>query len=113
MQRAPDAVPDELAQLTLALPYNNVAAVEETFKKFKGQIACIIVEPIVGPGNVKAQVTADIDFTQSESTAETYARFLALDALPLPVASEAARVVGSFGDVGLDVDLCGGRSFGT
>ena len=32
-----------------------------------------IVEPIVGAGNVKAQVTADLDFTQSESTAELYA----------------------------------------
>lgn len=31
-----------------------------------------ILEPIVGHGNVKAQVTADIDFTQSESTAELY-----------------------------------------
>ncbi len=41
-------VPDELAQLTLALPYNNVAAVEQAFAKFKGQIACVIVEPIVG-----------------------------------------------------------------
>jgi len=41
-------VPDELAQLTLALPYNNVAAVEAAFTKFKGQIACVIVEPIVG-----------------------------------------------------------------
>lgn len=32
-----------------------------------------ILEPIVGPGNVRAQVTADIDFTQSEYTAESYA----------------------------------------
>lgn len=31
-----------------------------------------IVEPIVGTGNVRAQVSADIDFTQSESTAEQY-----------------------------------------
>ncbi|HZY19155.1 MAG TPA: flagellar basal-body MS-ring/collar protein FliF [Ramlibacter sp.] len=31
-----------------------------------------ILEPIVGPGNVRAQVTADIDFSQSESTAEMY-----------------------------------------
>jgi flagellar M-ring protein FliF len=31
-----------------------------------------ILEPIVGAGNVRAQVTADIDFTQSESTAEQY-----------------------------------------
>jgi flagellar M-ring protein FliF len=32
-----------------------------------------ILEPIVGAGNVRAQVTADIDFTQSESTAELFA----------------------------------------
>jgi len=31
-----------------------------------------ILEPIVGRENVKAQVTAEIDFSQSESTAETY-----------------------------------------
>ncbi|HEY0878403.1 MAG TPA: flagellar basal-body MS-ring/collar protein FliF [Zeimonas sp.] len=31
-----------------------------------------ILEPIVGAGNVRAQVTADVDFTQSESTAEQY-----------------------------------------
>jgi len=39
---------DELAQFTLALPYNNVAAVEQAFAKFKGQIACVILEPVVG-----------------------------------------------------------------
>lgn len=31
-----------------------------------------IVQPIVGAGNVKAQVSADVDFTQSEATAEEY-----------------------------------------
>ncbi len=31
-----------------------------------------ILEPILGRGNVRAQVTADIDFTQIEATAETY-----------------------------------------
>jgi flagellar M-ring protein FliF len=31
-----------------------------------------LVEPIVGRGNVRAQVAADVDFTQSESTAEEY-----------------------------------------
>jgi glutamate-1-semialdehyde 2,1-aminomutase len=39
---------DELAQFTLALPYNDVAAVEQAFQKFAGQIACVIVEPVVG-----------------------------------------------------------------
>lgn len=31
-----------------------------------------ILEPIVGRGNARAQVTADLDFTQSEQTAEQY-----------------------------------------
>jgi flagellar M-ring protein FliF len=31
-----------------------------------------ILEPILGRGNVRAQVTADIDFTQVEATSETY-----------------------------------------
>jgi flagellar M-ring protein FliF len=31
-----------------------------------------IVEPIVGRGNVRAQVSADVDFTQTESTAEEF-----------------------------------------
>ncbi|WP_341675301.1 flagellar basal-body MS-ring/collar protein FliF [Niveibacterium sp. SC-1] len=31
-----------------------------------------ILEPIVGPGNLRAQVNADIDFDQQEQTAETY-----------------------------------------
>src|SRR5579864_2975528 len=39
---------EELAQFTLALPFNNRHAVEETFQKFKDQIACVIVEPVVG-----------------------------------------------------------------
>src|SRR5215470_605037 len=39
---------EELAQFTLALPFNNGRALEETFQKFKDQIACMIVEPVVG-----------------------------------------------------------------
>ncbi|HET9181975.1 MAG TPA: glutamate-1-semialdehyde 2,1-aminomutase [Candidatus Angelobacter sp.] len=38
----------EQAQYTLALPFNNQNAVEEAFDKFKDQIACVIVEPVVG-----------------------------------------------------------------
>lgn len=41
-------VPEETVQHTLALPYNNVAAVEEAFARYKDQIACVIVEPVVG-----------------------------------------------------------------
>jgi len=41
-------VPAETVQHTLALPYNDLAAVEAAFALHPGQIACIIVEPIVG-----------------------------------------------------------------
>jgi glutamate-1-semialdehyde 2,1-aminomutase len=41
-------VPEEFVQFTLALRYNDLKAVEEAFAKYKGQIACVIVEPVVG-----------------------------------------------------------------
>jgi glutamate-1-semialdehyde 2,1-aminomutase len=41
-------VPDEFVQFTIALPFNDAEAIELAFKKFKHQIACVIVEPIVG-----------------------------------------------------------------
>src|SRR5271167_1388959 len=41
-------VPEEIVHFTLALPFNNVAAVEAAFAAHKDQIACIIVEPVVG-----------------------------------------------------------------
>jgi glutamate-1-semialdehyde 2,1-aminomutase len=41
-------VPEEFTQFTLALPYNDTNAVEQAFGKFKHQIACVIVEPVVG-----------------------------------------------------------------
>jgi len=39
---------EEQAQFTLALPFNDVPALEQAFEKFKDQIACVIVEPVVG-----------------------------------------------------------------
>jgi len=41
-------VPEECTQFTLALPYNDTSALEQAFDKFKHQIACVIVEPVVG-----------------------------------------------------------------
>src|SRR5271155_4558201 len=40
--------PEGFARLTLALPYNDLAAVREAFKKQKDKIAAVIVEPVVG-----------------------------------------------------------------
>jgi len=41
-------VPEEFTMFTIALPFNNLSAVEHAFHKFKHQIACVIVEPVVG-----------------------------------------------------------------
>src|SRR6185437_14794182 len=41
-------VPKGFAETTLALPYNSIAAVEQAFAVRGGQIAAVIVEPVVG-----------------------------------------------------------------
>ncbi len=41
-------VPEEIAHLTLALPFNDLSAVEAAFAAHPGQIAAIILEPVVG-----------------------------------------------------------------
>ena len=41
-------VPEEIAQLTLALPFNDLAAVEAAFAAHPGAIAAVILEPVVG-----------------------------------------------------------------
>lgn len=62
-------VPEETVQHTLALPYNDGGAVEEAFSRYRGQIACVIVEPVAGnagcipplPGYLEAlrRITSD------------------------------------------------------
>jgi len=41
-------IPEELANLTIVLPYNDIEALEETFKKFGDDIAGVIIEPVAG-----------------------------------------------------------------
>jgi len=41
-------VPEEFVKFTLALPYNNTSSLEEAFDRFKSEIACVIIEPVVG-----------------------------------------------------------------
>ena len=45
-------VPPELAAHTLTLPYNDNAAVEQLFAQIGSEIACVIVEPVVGNMNL-------------------------------------------------------------
>src|SRR5438876_6688552 len=47
---------EEVSQFTIALPFNDTEALEQAFSKYRHQIACVIVEPVVGnmgcvPGN--------------------------------------------------------------
>ena len=47
---------EEISQFTIALPFNNTEVLEQVFTKYRHQIACVIVEPVVGnmgcvPGN--------------------------------------------------------------
>lgn len=62
-----------------------------------------IVEPIVGPGNVRTQIAADVDFTQSESTAEIYTpnQGNAPAAIRSQQLSEAPGAAGSGGAAGV------------
>jgi len=41
-------VPDEVVHFTIALPFNDLSAVEAAFAEHRGQIACVILEPVVG-----------------------------------------------------------------
>ena len=47
-------VPEETVMHTLALPYNDLSAVEAAFSAHPDQIACIILEPVVGNAGVIA-----------------------------------------------------------
>ena len=53
-QNAPSSggVPQDLVRHTLVLPYNDVAAIEEVFKKQGDQIAAVILQPIAGNMNL-------------------------------------------------------------
>ncbi len=39
-------VPEPIAKLTVVIPYNNIEAVKTALKKFNGQVAAVLVEPV-------------------------------------------------------------------
>ncbi|RUM28846.1 MAG: glutamate-1-semialdehyde-2,1-aminomutase [Aquifex sp.] len=41
-------IPEEIAKLTIVLPYNDVEALEKAFKDYGNEIAGVIVEPVAG-----------------------------------------------------------------
>ncbi len=54
-------VPAETAAHTLVLEYNNVAMLEDAFKREGDAIACVIVEPVVGNMNLVAPGSGFLD----------------------------------------------------
>jgi len=54
-------VPDAIAQLTLALPYNDLVAVEAAFAAHPGEIAALILEPVVGNAGCIAPAEGYLD----------------------------------------------------
>jgi flagellar M-ring protein FliF len=59
------------SQSNSGLDPNQLAYVNDLEQSYTHRVLSII-EPITGRANVRAQVTADIDFSQTESTAESY-----------------------------------------
>jgi len=45
-------VPADVAKHTLTLPYNDSQALEELFRSIGGEVACVIIEPVVGNMNL-------------------------------------------------------------
>ncbi len=70
-------VPEELAKLTLVLPYNDHLAVKEAFNKYGEDIACVIVEPVAGNMGV---VVPDLEFLRIlRKETEKYGALLIFD----------------------------------
>ena len=77
-QNAPSSggVPQDLVKHTLVLPYNDVAAIEEVFKKQGDQVAAVILEPIAGNMNLiqpsKSFLSAIRDLTSKHGSVLIY-----------------------------------------
>lgn len=61
-------VPAALASLTLTVPFNDAAAVEEVFAREGERIACVIVEPVVGNGGFIPPVKGFLELLRSLTT---------------------------------------------
>jgi len=49
---------EEISQFTIALPFNDTEVLQQAFSKFRHQIACVIVEPVMKEG-----LAVDVKFT--------------------------------------------------
>ena len=61
-------VPAGLADHTITLEYNNIAAVDEAFAELGEQIACVIVEPIAGNMNMVPPIEGFLETLRARCT---------------------------------------------
>jgi len=110
----------EQAQFTLALPYNNQPALEEAFSSLKDQIACVIVEPVVGNMGVVPPASGYLQFlrkiTEQSGTVLILDEVMTGFRLALGGAQELYRIkpdlttLGKIIGGGLPVGAYGGRN---
>jgi len=62
-------VPESFVNETITVPLNNIAAVEEAFAKYKGEIACVIIEPVPANNGLLLQGTGFLKFLREICTA--------------------------------------------
>lgn len=62
-------VPKDLAQHTLTLPFNDIAAVQACFAEYADQIACVIVEPVAGNMNLVLPIDGFLQALRDQCTA--------------------------------------------
>ena len=55
-------IPESFVEETIVLPLNNEGAVDEAIKKFGGEIACIIIEPIPANNGLLLQSKSFLEF---------------------------------------------------
>ncbi len=70
-------VPNELAKLTITLPYNDLDALRKVFEKNISEIACVIIEPV--PGNMGVVVPNDGYLQEVRALTEKHGTVLIFD----------------------------------
>lgn len=70
-------IPEEIAKLTIVIPYNDINSLREAFVKYGNDIACVIVEPVAGNMGV---VVPDTEFLKElRSITRKYGALLIFD----------------------------------
>ncbi len=70
-------VPEELTQLTISIPFNDVGILEQTLKKFGTEIACFILEPV--PANMGVVLPKPDYLTKVRQLTKKYGVILIFD----------------------------------